>query len=149
MNELFINTTFYYVLAIIVYVYLIITSVLLVSDKSKSFITTKLHKLKDILEKQKVYMTIRDDSIKYFFRPVHKIFLFLRWKLHILTYLLHISNALYKAEEFVVNNILPELLEPVNYCSLIIRKFYTDSQTAIITVMAAFIVVFYFILSIF
>jgi hypothetical protein len=44
---------------------------------------------------------------------------------------------------------LPELLEPVNYASLIFRKFYTNSQTAVITAAALFFVVFYFILSVF
>ena len=87
--------------------------------------------------------TIIDNSAKYFFAPIG------RGLRVIFNFICITAGYIYKAETWFTSEILPELVEPVNYASLILRKCYTNSQTAIITMTALFFVVFYFILSIF
>ena len=143
MNDLFINTTFYYVLAIIVYVYLCIRSVLLLSPVARNFTLELIAKLRAKIPKNEVIDKANAYSKKYFLIPagdvLGMIFKFIRY----------LSDNLYKGEVYFTANILPEIIEPVNYVSLILRKCYTNSQTAVLTITALFFVVFYFILSIF
>jgi hypothetical protein len=143
LNELFINTTWYYVLAILVYLYIVITGVLLnitiVRDKTTELINTIKVKLSNL----KQLVTSYDNSLKYFFHPLQNSFR------KIFEFILFISGHVYRAEVYFTSVILPEIVEPVNYASLIFRKCYTNSQTVVITAAAFFFVVFYFILSIF
>ncbi len=150
MSELFINTVLFYILAIIIYLYIVITSVLLISTTARNFKIDIINKLwvsissvKAKLLKPEALEKAIEYSIKYFFSPINK---GLRL---IFKYLCITSKFIYKAEEYFVSNVLPELVEPINYTSLVLRKCYAVSQTTIITVTALFFVVFYFILSIF
>ncbi len=143
MSELLINTALYYILAIIVYLCIVITSVLLVSTTVRSFSADLFSKLKTKIPVPETLKTIIDNSVKYFFAPI-------RSGLRLIFNFIYLTaGRIYKAETWFTSEIMPELVEPVNYASLILRKCYTNSQTAIITVAALFFVVFYFILSIF
>ena len=66
-----------------------------------------------------------------------------------LRFVSNISAYLRKAEEIFTSKILPLVIEPVNIASLLVRKAYTDSQTAVVTIATGLIVAFYFILTIF
>ena len=67
MSELFINTTMYYILAIIVYLYIAITSVLLISTAARNFTADLINKLKAKLPKLGSLGTVKEYSAKYFF----------------------------------------------------------------------------------
>lgn len=143
MSELFINTTLYYVLAVIIYLYIAVTSILLISAGARNFTSGLLNKLNTKLPKPDAIIKAVEYSSKFFIKPISR---FLKV---IFSYLIIVSAILYRAEEYFISVVLPELAEPVNYASLLLRKCYTNSQTAAITVLAVFFVVFYFILSIF
>ncbi len=143
MSELFINTALYYILTIVLYLYIVITAVLLISTTVRNFAADIVSKLKAKIPVPEAFKTIIDNIAKYFFAPIGK-----SVKV-IFNFICLTAGYVYKAETWFTSEILPELVEPVNYASLILRKCYTNSQTAIITVTALFFVVFYFILSIF
>ena len=143
MNDLFINTTLYYVLAMIVYLYIFITSILLISSAARNFTLELIAKLKAKIPENDAINQIHLNSKMYFLAPVGKVLD------SIFRFIQLISSKLYKAEIYFTSVVLPEIIEPVNYASLILRKCYTNSQTAVLTITALFFVVFYFILSIF
>ncbi len=143
MSELFINTTLYYILAIIVYIYIVLTSLYLISTGIRKHTLNIISKLKAKIPVPEALKIIIDNSVKYFFAPI------VRGLRLIFNFICLTTGYIYKSETWFTSEILPELVEPVNYASLILRKCYTNSQTAIITVIALFFVVFYFILSIF
>ncbi|MEO8513908.1 MAG: hypothetical protein ABI543_10135 [Ignavibacteria bacterium] len=120
-----------------------VTSVLLISAALRELTFRVIGKLKAKLPLPEVLKNVIEASRKYFFAPIT------RGTGLLLTYLYILSVYINKGEEFFISVVLPELVEPVNYASLILRKCYTNSQTAIITSAALIFVVFYFILSIF
>ncbi len=143
LSDLFMNTTLYYVLAIFIYVYICITSILLISSTVRNTALELIIKLRSRIPENDVTNRVREYSNKFILEPIGKVLG------GIFRFILLISFNLYRAEDYFTSIVLPEIVEPVNYASLILRKCYTDSQATVLTVTALFFVVFYFILSIF
>jgi len=139
MNDLFINTTWFFVLAALVYVVLFVYALLKISATARNMALN----IRANLSKQSFYRTISDGIQKYIILPIAGI-------LKKLTGYLGISGRKISGSEGnVLKRIKPLLVEPVNIVSLLFRKLYNDSQTAVIGISAGLIVVFYIILSIF
>lgn len=139
MNDLFINTTWFFVLAALVYVILLVYALLKISATARKAALG----IWANLSKQSFFITISDGIQKYIILPVAGI-------LKKLTGYLGISGRKISGSEGnVLKRIKPLVVEPVNIVSLLFRKLYNDSQTAVIGISAGLIVVFYIILSIF
>lgn len=139
MNDLFINTTWFFVLAALVYVILFVYALLKISVTARKAALG----IWANLSKQSFYITISDGIQKYIILPVAGI-------LKKLTDYLGISGRKISGSEGnVLKRIKPLVVEPVNIVSLLFRKLYNDSQTTVIGISAGLIVVFYIILSIF
>ena len=139
MNDLFINTTWFFVLAALVYVILFVYALLKISATARKAALG----IWANISKQSFYITISDGIQKYIILPVAGI-------LKKLTGYLGISGRKISGSEGnVLKRIKPLVVEPVNIVSLLFRKLYNDSQTAVIGISAGLIVVFYIILSIF
>lgn len=143
MNDLIINTTAYYIVTVILYVIAVIFFVMLFSAKLREIVYTYFQKLAKSITDLKFYPTLRSKIQSFFTEPMKKALAFL------FGFISNISLYFKKAEEFFTGKMLPLIIEPVNIASLLLRKVYTDSQTAVISVMAGLIVAFYFILTIF
>ena len=143
MNDLFINTTTYYVIAVIVYMFIAVNSILLNIESVRNITLDIIRKLNYKLRELKPIVDSSNILHKYLLKPIGIILI------KIFEFIFFIADHIYKAEYYFITAILPELVEPINYVSLILRKCYTSSQTAVITISALFFVVFYFILSIF
>ncbi len=143
MSELFQNTTAYYVLAIIVYMFIALTGVLLNVPFLKIKTMDLISMTRAALRTNKTLLNGLEIFFKFVIKPLINILRI------IFNALCLIAELLNKAEDHFINNISPELTEPVNYAALILRKCYTNSGTAVIKMTAALFVVFYFILSIF
>jgi len=143
MDELFVNTTAYYILSIIVYLFIFIYGVLLNINSARSITLEITGKLRTALASQKPVIDTYNIFKRFLILPILNILF------KLFQFIFFIADHIYKAEYYFITNILPELAEPVNYASLILRKCYTNNHTALITASALFFVVFYFILSIF
>ncbi|NOS84626.1 MAG: hypothetical protein HOP31_05755 [Ignavibacteria bacterium] len=143
MNDLIINTTAYYIVTVILYVIAVLFFVMHFSAKVKEIVYTFFQKSAKSITNRKFYPAFRTNVSKLFGGPLKKI-----WSVTF-RFISSISVYFRKAEDYFTSKILPLVIEPVNIASLLIRKVYTDSQTAVISVMAALIVAFYFILTIF
>jgi len=143
LNDLIINTTAYYIVTVILYVIAVIFFVMLFSAKFREIVYTYFQKLAKSITDLKFYPTLRSKIQSFFTEPMKKALAFL------FGFISNISLYFKKAEEFFTGKMLPLIIEPVNIASLLLRKVYTDSQTAVISVMAGLIVAFYFILTIF
>lgn len=143
MSEIFINTTAYYVPVIIIYLFLALTGVLLNVPVLKIKTMVLISRTLAAIRSNKTLLDTLEIFFKFAIKPANNILKI------IFKALCFIAEFLNKAEDHFINNISPELTEPVNYASLILRKCYTNSGSAVITVTAALFVVFYFILSIF
>ena len=143
MSDLFINTTVYFIIAVIVYIAAVIFFIMLISPRARKIAGEYLRKISTIITDQKFYGALKTNFVKYFTEPLGTALAV------ILRFVSNISAYLRKAEEIFTSKILPLVIEPVNIASLLVRKAYTDSQTAVVSVMAALIVAFYFILTIF
>ncbi len=143
MNDLIINTTAYYIITVISYLLAVIFFMLLVSSKVKKIVFANFGKIAKSITDLKFYPTLRSKIQSFFTEPMKKAMAFL------FGFISNVSVYFKKAEEFFTGKILPTIVEPVNIASLLLRKAYTDSQTAVISVVAALIVAFYFILTIF
>ena len=143
MSDLFINTTVYFIIAAIVYFAAVIFFIMLISPRARKIAGEYLRKISTIITDQKFYGALKTNFVKYFTEPLGTALAV------ILRFVSNISAYLRKAEDIFTLKILPLVIEPVNIASLLVRKAYTDSQTAVISVMAALIVAFYFILTIF
>lgn len=143
MSDLFINTTVYFIIVAIVYFAAVIFFIMLISPRARKVSGEYFRKISTILTDQKFYGALKTNSVKYFIEPLGTALAV------ILRFVSNISAYLRKAEDIFTLKILPLVIEPVNIASLLVRKAYTDSQTAVITIATGLIVAFYFILTIF
>ena len=143
MSDLFINTTVYFIIAAIVYFAAVIFFIMLISPRARKVSGEYFRKISTILTDQKFYGALKTNFVKYFTEPLGTALAV------ILRFVSNISAYLRKAEEIFTSKILPLVIEPVNIASLLVRKAYTDSQTAVVTIATGLIVAFYFILTIF
>ena len=143
MSDLFINTTVYFIIVAIVYFAAVIFFIMLISPRARKIAGEYLRKISTIITDQKFYGALKTNFVKYFTEPLGTALAV------ILRFVSNISAYLRKAEDIFTLKILPLVIEPVNIASLLVRKASTDSQTAVVSVMAASIVAFYFILTIF
>ena len=143
MSDLFINTTVYFIIAAIVYFAAVIFFIMLISPRARKVSGEYFRKISTILTDQKFYGALKTNSIKYFIEPLGTALAV------IFRFISIISAYLRKAEEIFTSKILPLVIEPVNIASLLVRKAYTDIQTAVVTIATVLIVAFYFILTIF
>ena len=143
MSDLFINTTVYFVIAVIIYIAAVIFFIMLISPRAKKVTGEYFKKISKTITDQKFYNSLKTGFVKYFAEPLGKA------TAVIFRFVSNVSVYIRKAEDIFTSKILPLAIEPVNIASLLVRKAYTDSQAAVITVMAGLIVAFYFILTIF
>jgi len=143
LNDLIINTTGYYIVTVILYVIAVIFFVLLFFAKVRKIVYTYFQKFAKSITDRKFYPALKTNIQRLITGPLNKALAVL------FGFISNVSVYFKKAEEFFSGKMLPLVIEPVNIASLLIRKAYTDSQTAVISVMAALIVAFYFILTIF
>lgn len=143
MSDLFINTTAYFIIAVIVYIAAVIFFIMLISPRARKIAGEYLEKISKTITHQKFYSSLKTSFAKYLAEPLGKAIAV------IFRFVSNVSVYLRKAEEIFTSKILPLTIEPVNIASLLVRKAYTDSQTAVITVLASLIVAFYFILTVF
>jgi len=139
MNDLFINTTWFFVLAALVYVILFVYALLKISATARNMALN----IRTNLSKQNFFKTISGNIHKYITVPVTGVIN------KFATFLGKSGRSISGSEGYFTRKIKPILIEPVNIVSLVFRKLYNDSQTAFIGISAGLIVVFYIILSIF
>lgn len=139
MNDLFLNTTWFTVTSIIIYLVVIIYALYRISTRFRvtvSGITEKLLKQSNIA---KVNKLLQD----------HLIIPLKGFSSRITGYLRNTGISISGTEGIFTKKIKPFITEPVNITALVLRKLYNDSLTAVIGVSAGIIVVFYIILTIF
>lgn len=139
MNDLFLNTTWFTVTSIIIYLILIIYALYRISAgfrKAVSGISEKILKQVNIA---KVYKFLRE----YLIVPLQGL------SKGITGFLGNTGRSISGTEGIFTGKIKPFFTEPVNFIALVLRKLYNDNITAVIGVSAGIIVVFYIILTIF
>lgn len=143
LNDLFINTTAYYTVTLVLYIVAVIFFVLLISSKARSTVQAIFLRSIRAITQKTFYPALISNIQKFFKVPLYKV-LSITFR-----FISNISVNFKKAEEFFTGKMFPIVIEPVNILSLLIRKAYTDTKTIVISVMAGLIVAFYFILTIF
>jgi len=139
MNDLFINTTWFFVLAALVYVVLFVYALLQISATARKVALG----IWSNLSKQNFFKTISGNIHKYITVPVTGVIN------KFATFLGNSGRSISGSEGSFTRKIRPILIEPVNIVSLVFRMLYNNSQAAVIGISAGLIVVFYIILSIF
>lgn len=139
MNDLFLNTTWFTVTSIFIYLVVIIYALYRISTRFRvtvSGITEKLLKQANIA---KVIKHLQD----YLIIPLKA------FSSRITGYLGNTGSSISGTEGIFTKKIKPFITEPVNITALVLRKLYNESIVAVIGVSAGIIVVFYIILTIF
>lgn len=139
MNDLFLNTTWFTVTSIIIYLVLIIYSLYRISTRFKNFVSGITEKLLKQTNIEKVNKLLQD----YLIKPLKG------FSRSITGYLGNTGSSISGTEGIFTKKIKPFITEPVNITALVLRKLYNESIAAVIGVSAGIIVVFYIILTIF
>ncbi|HAX48809.1 MAG TPA: hypothetical protein PK605_01430 [Ignavibacteria bacterium] len=139
MNDLFINTTWFFVLAAMFYFVIFIYALLKISTPVRNAaMSIRLN-----VSKQSFYITISGSIQKHITIPLGTAFK------KVAGYLGSSGKSISVSELNITRIIRPMIIEPVNIVSLVFRKLYNESQTAFIGISTGLVVVFYIILSIF
>jgi len=137
------NINLFIVLITVIYLYMILFTLINLSQAVRVFYNKLLDKLNALINKNKKVGGVLD-FIK------SKILFYMNKALRIVfKFLLILSYYIFKFDLYIIKNDSVLVDEPVNYTALVLRKLYTENIRTVIVYSSLVLVIFYFILSVF